>query len=318
MIPGRTLHRLAALICAARSLERIVEPAIADLQKEYANAAANRAAWVLLRGYVAVFRVVAICALDVSDTSNDDRHAVIRTLGWALSFTIVIAILLIIPPLLDHPGAMKGWYAAMTVVPQALPLAIPIGLAFAIAFGLSARVTMSSAKVMLLAAFAASLLSFATLAWALPAGNQAWQEMTFKALRARGYDGPVSLQKGLSEMTFAELRRDTEDAVSLGDSRRARRLAWAFHLRFAIAASTLALAGFLLAAPIDRHLFRVLLAFSVCVSYWVLMFTGELALRRHYLPPMAGAWLPNIVFASLALLAASSRAGSSRGWVDRN
>ena len=38
MMPGRTLHRLAARLCSAKTLERIVEPAIADLQKEYADA----------------------------------------------------------------------------------------------------------------------------------------------------------------------------------------------------------------------------------------------------------------------------------------
>ena len=37
MIPGRLLHRLAARLCSAQTLERVVEPAIADLQKEYAG-----------------------------------------------------------------------------------------------------------------------------------------------------------------------------------------------------------------------------------------------------------------------------------------
>ena len=38
MIPGRILHRLAAAVCSAKTLERVVEPAIADLQKEHAQA----------------------------------------------------------------------------------------------------------------------------------------------------------------------------------------------------------------------------------------------------------------------------------------
>ena len=40
MMPGTTLHRLAAYICSAKTLERVVEPAIADLQKEYDDAQA--------------------------------------------------------------------------------------------------------------------------------------------------------------------------------------------------------------------------------------------------------------------------------------
>ncbi len=305
MIPGRMLHRLAALMCAARSLERIVEPAIADLQKEYATTTAHRAA-VLLRGYVAVLRVVAICALDVSDATNADRRAVTRTLTWALSLAIVMTTLFTIPPLLDHPDAM-GWYAAMTVVPQALPLAIPIGLGFAIAFGLSARVTMSAAKVMLLAAFAASLLSFATFAWGIPAGSQAFQEMTLRALRARGYDAPVSLQKGLSELTLSELRTAERDAALRGQPRTERMYARAFHFRFALASAALALTGFLLVAPVDRRLFRGLLAFGACLVYWALIFTGEFATRRYSLTPFLGAWLPNIAFATIAVILTSSR-----------
>ena len=43
MMPGRTLHRLAAHICSAKTLERVVEPAIADLQKEFAARIARRA-----------------------------------------------------------------------------------------------------------------------------------------------------------------------------------------------------------------------------------------------------------------------------------
>src|SRR5688500_2942938 len=34
MLPGRLLHRLAAHICSTNTLERVVEPAIADLQNE--------------------------------------------------------------------------------------------------------------------------------------------------------------------------------------------------------------------------------------------------------------------------------------------
>ena len=44
MMPGRTLHRLATHICSAKTLERIVEPAIADLQKEFAAARRCRSA----------------------------------------------------------------------------------------------------------------------------------------------------------------------------------------------------------------------------------------------------------------------------------
>ena len=85
MIPGRMLHRLAARICSAKTLERVVEPAIADLQKEYAaRCAKSRDASDVHRvlhwpGYPPADspRLIAICALaslSVSGRRPSDRH----------------------------------------------------------------------------------------------------------------------------------------------------------------------------------------------------------------------------------------------------
>ena len=95
-----------------------------------------------------------------------------------------------VPPLFNH--SMKGWRAATTLVPQAMPLAIPIGIAFGIAFGLSARPTMNITRVTLLGGVAASAFSFVVLAWAMPAANEAFREITFRELKAKGYQGTVS------------------------------------------------------------------------------------------------------------------------------
>ena len=300
MIPGRTLHRLAALVCSAKSLERIVEPAIADLQRE-------RRFMAIITSYPAVLRVIAICAFDVSSTTNDDCRAVIRTLMWTFALTIAMTMLLVLPPLSIHPE-LNEWGGTALLVPQALPLAIPIGLAFGIAFGLSARVSMSLVKVILAGAAVASLLSFGTFAWLIPAANQAFRELTVAALQAKGYDGaPVTVQKGLSELTLSELRRETSDAASHGELRRARTYSRAFHFRFSLGAAALALAACLLAIPIDRRIARGLLAFAACFVYWALIYVGEFAVRRGYLWPIAGAWLPNVFLAAVAMFVLSLR-----------
>ena len=191
MIPGVALHRMAVHICNEKALERIVEPAIADLQKEYASAGAGHASrrvWVLLAGYAAILKVIAMCALSVSLESADERRAVARTLAWSVTMVVLIAVLLMLPPLYRRPS-LRRWDIAATALPQALALAIPLGVAFGIAFGLYARPTMSIAKTLLLCALAASALNFGVLAWGLPAGNQAFREITFRVLRARGHDG---------------------------------------------------------------------------------------------------------------------------------
>ena len=60
-----------------------------------------------------------------------------RTIEWSAVMVVVILVMLMVPPLLNHPR--MGWQAATTLVPQAMPLAVPSGIAFGIAFGISAR-----------------------------------------------------------------------------------------------------------------------------------------------------------------------------------
>jgi lipopolysaccharide export LptBFGC system permease protein LptF len=193
----------------------------------------------------------------------------------------------------------------MALLPQALPLAIPIGLAFAVAVGLSGRATMNVAKAMTLAMAAASLLSFATLVWGLPAGNQAFRTLVAEVARSNGELVPSNSQKGPNEMTLAELSRDISSFAASGRHQLARRYLWTFHLRFALAVAVLAVAVLLLAVPVNHRLFRGLIAFATCFSYWALLYIGEFAIQRDYLAPFAGAWLPNMVLAAAAIVALS-------------
>jgi lipopolysaccharide export system permease LptF/LptG-like protein len=312
MIPGRTLHRLAVLICSANTVERVVEPAIADLQKEYAGAdRASSRVRALLTGYIAILKVMAICAASVPSI-QDERCALWRTLAWSVGWIVAISALLTLPPLVTH--SMQRWDAAMAVVPQALPLAIPMGIAFGIAFGLSARPATNITRLTLLGGVAASALSFVVLAWAMPAANQAFREITFRELTAKGYQDDSGLQKGHNEMTLSELRREEASFAADGEPRQARQFAFAFHLRFALAVGTLALASLLLATPFNHRGLRGLIAFAACFLYLLLLYTGEaLAVSGKALPPVAAAWLPNLALVASAIVIASSRSSRLRG-----
>lgn len=313
MIPGRILHRLAASLCSANTLERVVEPAIADLQKEYAGAdRASSRVRALFAGYVAILKVMAVCAASMPST-QDERRALWRTLAWSVGWIVAISALLTLPPLVTH--SMQRWDAAMAVVPQALPLAIPMGIAFGIAFGLSARPAMNITRLTLLGGVAASVLSFGVLAWAMPAANQAFREIAFRELTAKGYQGEVrELQKGHNEMTLSELRRQEASFAADGEPRQARQFAFTFHLRFALAVGTLALASLLLAAPFNHRGLRALIAFGACFLYLVLLYTGEaLAVSGKALPPVAAAWLPNVVLITSAILIALSSSSRLHG-----
>jgi hypothetical protein len=321
MMPGRTLHRFASRLCSSKTLERVVEPAIADLQKEYAAAGrASRRAWVLLSGYAAILKVIAICALNVSATTDDERRALWRTLAWSIGCIAAISALLTVPPLVEM--AMRRWDAAIALVPQALPLAIPMGIAIGIAFGLSARPAMNIVKMTLISGVVASALSFGILAWVMPAANQAFREITIRELADRGYKVRFDQEKPHNEMTLSELRHEEASFAAAGQVYLPRQFAFTFHLRFALAASTLVLATLLLAVPFDHRGLRGLSAFAACVVYWALLYTGEtLALDGPIapgvagaVPPFIGAWLANIVIGALALaiIIASSRVSRLR------
>jgi hypothetical protein len=315
MIPGRALHWCAARICCSSTLERVVEPAIADLQKEYAEAAGTgsvKRAWTLVRGYFAILEVIAMGVFGVSDATDDDRQAIARIIAWAFALTTIFIVVLILPPLYSLGGDVGGWSAAATLVPQAVPLAIPCGVVFGLALGLRGRAHTGSAKMLLIGALAASVVSFAVLAWGMPAANQAFREIAFRQLKAPGYEGPVTLQKGHNEMTFTELRREIE-VLSAAGSRQAREAAFSFHLRFSLAAATLALASLLLAVRTKQRELRLLIAVGSCLAYWMLLYAGDAASLRGYMTPPMGAWLPNVTLIASALIIASSSSSRLRG-----
>jgi len=316
-MPGRTLHRIAALLCTTKTLEQVVEPAIADLQKEYGGVIEGRSllrARILLRGYSSLLKVLAMCALSIQTDTEDERNMLAQTLGWSLGFVIASTTLFILPPLYHWGDALRGWEVVLTLVPQAVPLAIPIGLAFGLAIGAPGPRAQRVATALLSFATAASLLSFVVLGWGMPAGNQAFREIAFRQVRAPGYEGPVTLEKGHNEMTFSELRREITALSAAGQHREARQFSFAFHLRFSLAAAAIVIASVLLTAGGTRRALRVFLAVAACAAYWVLLYAGEGAALRGYLPALIGAWLPNLVLVSLALFVSSRlRGGSLRG-----
>jgi hypothetical protein len=316
MIPGRMLHRLASLVCSSNTLDRIIEPAIADFQKEFTVPTGVFArAWVLVVGYLATIKVIAICAVTASTVTDDDRRAIARTCVWSVCTVLAMTALLIVPPYYNFASEIRSAYAAAMLVPQAAPLAIPAGIAFALAFGFSVRPTLNVVKGILLGTVAASAVSFCVLVWAMPAGNQAFREFTFRALN-KDHQRRVVLEKGYNEMTVSELRREIARFTAYGERGEARLTEFRLHLRIALAGASLALVCVLLASPVKNRGWRGLLAFAACSAYWALIFIGQAGTRRGYLPPPLGAWVPNIALIVTAILIASSRSSRLRGSLD--
>jgi lipopolysaccharide export LptBFGC system permease protein LptF len=252
---------------------------------------------------------LGICVFDVSDWADGERLAVRRLLIWALVLTCTLVLLLILPPLSRFPDVIRDVRTAATLIPQALPIAVPIAFVLSIAFGLPVRPAMGSVKMMLLAALAASLLSFATLVWGLPAGSDAFRKIVAESTPPE-YRDDFPAQKGPGEMTLSELRRGAA-AVS-PQSGSSLHYSWQFHLRAALAAASLALAAFLIAVPASTRRARGLFALASCLTYWALLYMGQSATLTRFVTPMVGAWLPNLVFVAAALLVVSTRSSRLR------
>ena len=306
MIPGRTLHRLAAAVCTAKSLERVVEPAIADLQQEYAEAAARPAVQrmvVLISGYEAVLEVMIMSALDSQPLTSDERHAVWRMLAWTGGIVLAVAALLItvlLASLEPRVSGLRPWHLLLAF-PITLPFALPFGLLIGITFGLGDAVSRRTSKIVLAAGVAASLVSMLTLVSAGPMAARAFRNRMTPLMAPRVATVPIG-------MRMSELERAAEVAQSEGYVDRARRFTWNYHMRWAMALAPLLLSVFWFAvkgrwAAIPRSA-----VLAACGSYFLLFLAGlALVFELRFLPPMAAAWMPNAVFAAVAALLLSPR-----------
>jgi Lipopolysaccharide export system permease LptF/LptG len=304
MIPGRMLHRVAACICSARSLERSVEPAIADFQKEYADIAAHsraRRAQILLFGYAGVLEGIAMTLLSM-DGAND-RRALVRTFMWAAVATVTASALLIALTIAAVPVFAPFYIALLT--PMTLPIALPIGLTLGIAFGLCHRhVSRSTRLIVVLSALCITAVSFVSTAWVQPVANQSFRQSVFNAIGGRGI-----VVKGLNEMSLAELQREARMAPRGNGTHKSQRASWTYHLTFALPMAPLMLAALALVL-IGRGAKRATVM-ATCVGYYIVLMAGE-ALVYEGLPPIAAAWMANVLFACATAYFASRRSNIQR------
>lgn len=289
MIPGRTLHRLAARVCSERSFERVVEPAIADFQNEYAEIDAHsqaKRALVLIRGYAGVLEGIAMTLLSVS---QNDRRALLRTCVWAALATVGASALFIAITIAAVPVFAPFYIALLT--PMTLPMALPIGLTIGIAFGLCYSQVSSSARLVVVAsAVCIAAVSFVSTAWVKPVANQSFRQSVFNAIGGRGI-----VVKGLNEMSLSELQREARMAPRGDATDTLQRASWTYHLTFALPVAPVILAA--LALVLIRRGAKRAAVMSTCVAYYVVLMAGE-ALVYEGLPPLAGAWMANVLFAS--------------------
>lgn len=317
--PGTRLHDLARRLFDPRTMERLIDPAIADLQHEHDAAMRRgliwRSRWVRVTGYAAVAKVAALAGLDhaLHGRSRDDR-TVGRTIVFSLIAIVVLTAVLLWPPLHDmrRPAAVTMAWRFLCLLPQALAVTLPLGLMFGILLALRNRaLSRHVRRTVAVLASGCSVAAFVVVGWVLPASNQAFRESM----------AGMPVPRGLNELTISELAvRDAPPAAGAPGST-PRRLAFEFHLRLALAAAPLTLGLFSIGVIARRRRVYgpvpVALAASMwALGYYTLMVDARSAVYQgHWLPPAAAAWAPNLVIVAmtLALFRGVSRRSESTG-----
>jgi len=312
--PGVTLRVIASRLCSAQTIERVIDPLIADLQLEYAEANHEghlwKGRWIRLVAGFALLNVIVLCGgravLSLEKGTMDEHRAMIRTVVLSIMSMCAVVVLLLAPFWRLLLMAIQTKHAQMLVylIPQALPLAIPIGLTIGILFGFRGRVLSGRfTRMVLTMAVACSAISFAILVWLLPAANQSYREwMAGRYGIAQG-----TLRKGVNEMTLTELsgQIDSYRGTAMAGSRTVRDLTFSYHQRWSLACATAVLALFAIGVLARRPSTRWtvgLAAIGAVFAYYALLFLGRSAALGGTIPASAGAWFPNGVFVLLSAL----------------
>ncbi|MEW5981840.1 MAG: LptF/LptG family permease [Acidobacteriota bacterium] len=315
---GRTV---LARIFSASTMGRIVDPVIADYQKEYADAEAGRHPWVrlvlILRWTHALARALLTDGLSRLEPFDADAWrplargavaggAILLAITWPQSLRLAWSAV--------GRGARPELAALMPL--QGLPPILAVAIPCAVLLGAITATAAFRPGVpqrdharggpLFVASLLGAVLTLTLVAWAVPKANQAFRT-TVLQIAAERYAGQLrsgAPADGPRELTLAELGREVA-RYSPRQFPAVRQYELEWHRRLAIAGASLVfgLIGLALGSGrfARRLAGRLALATLVIAGYYALLFWGDLLVRRLILPAAAGAWLANGVVSGLAL-----------------
>jgi hypothetical protein len=305
-LPGTRLRALASRVCGRDTMERLIDPMLADIQAEHESAArrGQRGRIVLWRGYLSFWLAVGLHCLAAAfqPRGRDADISLFRVVAYPIVAFLVLTALLIAPPLQAFPSwgsASERTALVLTLVPQALPLTIPAGLCLGVIGALRGRRPTTARLLTVLALAAVSTVAvWSMLEWGVPAGNQRFRELVASHLAGR----PVHLEPGLNELGLSRLAQRTDPPAV-----RHSRLLWAL----CFASGPLAIFACGISARVRRFSTALALGLAACLAYICATFGLDESLRNGL--PGAAAWIPNVLlFVTGVLLLMKSATGSGR------
>jgi hypothetical protein len=323
--PGMWLRAVAARLCDTKAMSQLIDPIVADLQHEHAEAQRAGAIWrsrhIRLVGSLALIEVLILSrggrTMEILHRITTHDSAGARAVLYSTLTMAAATALLMLPPLLSPSPVDAG--LALYMVPQALPLAIPFGLIVGILSAFGGRlVSRRAAGHVLLIAAVCSALMFVTMGWLMPSANYAYRlRVAERVGKPVVFEEPVQgapLWKGPNELTLPEFRRMYLRVTTTREPTALPKAGWynlsnlwfMYHLRWALPCASLVFALVALSVTRHRRAVRVtalLAAAAVYFYMFALAAPGPTRLSNAVqgFPPGVLAWLPNILLAGAAL-----------------
>lgn len=307
MRPGGWLRALARRVCSARTNERLVDPAIADLQFEIREARSSgrlRRAFVVTRGYLAVLSMLGrhafvSAARAPALTFLGGRSDGGSTARYAITATVLLTGAIAAIPISRTPATgdpVTTLFFMALLLPEGVPIAVPFGVSLGLACGLGRSTSWrEEIAAWLPLATAGAVAVMVAMFWAIPAANLQWRT------RMHQLTGHPIEMRGASEMPQPELAARIDALKAAGRHREANWLRDAYHVRWALPFAPLALGAFALAISVSarhrRAAVRAGLVCATCFGYFVVPATLE-----RSAPPAATFWLMNAALLAAAAL----------------
>ena len=308
--PGHWLRAAAACVCATRTMERVVDPIVADIQTEHDGALRAghrwRAAWVRINGYCAFWKAVGLHTIlggrrACWSSIAADGWALGRTMVYFLCASVSITLLLSAEPMINHYSRVPLLKPMLLLLPEAIPVSLPIALSLGIVCSVDgSRLSARRVRGVLVLAAGATLFALAVMV-SRPMVNQGFHVAMAKHLESRGVK--YSPSGGVHDLSLSELATASRKHDAGGFSETARRFRRTYHFRFAFPAATfvLSLLALGICSFVPYRAARVSALVLALGGYYVLLVLAESKFSTTVLPPMLSVWMPNLVCAAVSL-----------------
>jgi hypothetical protein len=285
--PGTRLRRFAERTFDSDTVERVIRPALADVEYECAGDAASRL--VRLRAYWGLSKALAVCL--VVQWARWGRPAA-QGVAWRMLIILPIVTGVVLVPAIRvglSGQALAPQQFLLTSLPGAFIPSLPIAFFFAVAFERHAVSLRRLVPVVFAMALVCTLVMMVVTFAVVPHANHSYSLSVNEQLKAAGRPAPVSF--GAGEWPFAELVAKASGKSSERDTATARKV-----LSLRLAASTLPIVlGFValgIAGYERQH--------SLVNGIWILMLyfaaLRAVAGSSQIAPSLSRVWLVNGVF----------------------